>query len=361
LIVRKKILYVPERLELDPSLPDLGHVEGAAVLQRHYRQGERAGPEFNKDRPAFICLTHKGGTNPGLYLKNADGQWWAAHYERGECRDQRLPAPAAPLSDEHKRQAEYWARAAEDAGWRVDLEYSPSASTGPDALIHGPVLTGVEVRRSEMAAASVVRRTAKAAEASVTSVWYSGRSGSPGWAWRVPTVLPRELGVDRPADDEAASDETWAAMPPRRAVAAAGLRVLRTVKCAVGNIDRCPYGRNWCGLHHPRPVPWSGLVVDDVAAKMPAGEIVPLRFWGVKMLGNRRRDAILLVSPADFALYEEMTGWSGSVSYRPTREKGIWGIDPHTLMWCDCCETRHPVIEHRECRAAAVQDEADYS
>ena len=298
--------------------------------------------------------------------------------------DQRLLAPAASLSDEHKRQAEYWARAAEDAGWRVDLEHSPGAGAGPDALIHGPVLTGVEVRRSEMAASSVVRRTARAADANVTNVWYSGRSGSPGWAWRVPTVLPRELGVDRPADDEAAVDETWAVMPPRRAVAAAGLRVLRTVKCAVGNIDRCPYGRNWCGLHHPRPVPWSGLVVDDVAAKMPAGEIVPLRFWGVKMLGSRRRDAVLLVSPADFALYEEMTGWSGSVSYRPEdvtrgplvlddavecrngqpaaqREKGIWGIEPQTLMWCDCCETRHPVIEHRGCRAVAAQDGADWS
>ena len=26
------------------------------------------------------------------------------------------------MSDEHKRQTEYWARAAEDAGWRVELD-----------------------------------------------------------------------------------------------------------------------------------------------------------------------------------------------------------------------------------------------
>jgi len=184
----------------------------------------------------------------------------------------------------------------------------------------------------------------------------------------VPTVLTRELGIDRP------DDHTWDAMPPRRAVAAAGLRVLRTVKCTVGNIDRCPYGQNWWGKYHPRPAPWGGLAVDDVVAKFPAGEIVRLRFWGVTMPGNPRRDAIFLVSPADFARYEEMTGWSGSVSFEPGAEDlpprapsgaaecrnvqpkapqhpGIWGIDPASPMWCDSCGGLHPVVEHRDCRA----------
>jgi len=374
--VRKEILYVPEKVVLDLSLPDLGNPDGLAILQRHYRQSQRPCLGFSKARPAFVCLAHEGGTNPGLYLKKIDGQWWAVHYESGECRDQRLPAP---MSDEHKRQTEYWARAAKDAGWQVDLEHSLSTGTRPDALIHGPVMTGVEVQRYAMTASSAVTRTAKAASANVTDVWYSGQSGSPHWAWRVPTVLPRELGIDRPIDTE-----MWATMPPRRAVTAAGLRVLRTVKCSVGNIDRCPYGRNWCGRHHPRPEPWGGLTVDDVAAKMPAGEIVPLRFWGVTMLGSRRRDAVFLVSTRDFAQYEEMTGWSGSVSYLPgdedrpprtlngaaecrnvqppaQRETGIGGIDQQTPFWCDTCELPHPIIEHRECRAAATQNRDDWS
>ena len=38
------------------------------------------------------------------------------------------------------------------------------------------------------------------------------------------------------------------------------------------------------------------------------------------MLGSRRRDAVFLVSPADFDLYEEMTGWSGRVSFKPEAE-----------------------------------------
>jgi hypothetical protein len=48
-------------------------------------------------------------------------------------------------------------------------------------------------------------------------------------AGQADAVLPRELGIDRPYDGE-----TWTTMPPRRAVTAAGLRVLRAVKCAVG-------------------------------------------------------------------------------------------------------------------------------
>ena len=366
--MRKKIFYVPGSVVLDLSLPDLGSPDGLDILQRHYRQSERRGDGFNRARPAFVCLTHMGSTNPGLFLKKVDGQWWAYHYERGACRPERLPSP---MSDEHKRQTEYWARAAQDAGWQVELEHSLSTGTRPDALIRGPITTGVEVQRYAMTAARAVERTAKAESAGRHRRLVQRPGGSPRWGWRVPTVLPRELGIDRPADDH-----DWATLPARRAVAAAGLRVLRTVKCAVGNIDRCPYERNWCGRHHPRPAR-GGLAVDDVAAKLPAGDIVPLRFWGVTMPGpRRRRDAIFLVSPADFDLYEDLTGWSGSVLYRPQdenrppralagaaecrsdqpamqRAKGIWSIDPVTRMWCDVCGSAHPIIEHRQCRPAA--------
>ena len=371
--MRKRIRYVPDDVVLNLSEPDLGHPDGLDILQHHYRQSERPGMGYSKASPAFVCLTHEGGTNPGLFLQKRGGEWWAIHYETGDCRSHRLPAP---MSDEHKRQTEYWARAAQDAGWHVELEHSLGTGTRPDALIYGPVKTGVEVQRSAMTPSRAVVRTGKAAIADVTDVWYSDWTTPPRWAWRVPTVLPRELGIDAGKEDF-----PWKTLPPRRAVAAAGLRVLRTVKCAVGNIDRCPYGRNWCGRHHPRPVPWGGLAVDDVAAKFPAGEIVLLRFWGVTMPGSRRRDAVFLVPSADFARYEEMTGWSGKVSFQPEtedrpphvpsgavecrnvqpvmasasvsiqRHQGIWGIDPQSPMWCETCGDRHPVIEHRDCRA----------
>lgn len=363
--MRRKIRYVPDNIELDLSEPDLGHPDGLKILQRHHRQSERPSMGFSKANPAFECLAHQDGTNPGLFPQRRNGEWWAYHYEAGNCRDYRL---WAPMSDEHKRQTEYWARAAQDAGWRVELEHSLHTGTRPDALIHGPVMTGVEVQRSSMTAGRAVTRTRKAATAGVTDVWFSGRAGAPPWAWRVPTVLPRELGIDRPPDDD-----VWATIPPRRAVAAAGLRVLRASKCTPANFSRCPYGRNWCGRFHPRPLPWGGLAVDDVAARLPAGEIVPLRFWGVTMPGSQRRDAVFLVSSADFRQYEEITGWSGSVSFEPEIEdrpprqpagpaecrnaqprRRIWGIDPQTRMWCETCGQMHPVIEHRYCRAGEV-------
>ena len=34
-------------------------------------------------------------------------------------------------------------------------------------------------------------------------------------------------------------------------------------------------------------------------------------------------------------------------------KEGIWGVDPRTSFFCDCCESQHPIIEHRKCRSAA--------
>jgi hypothetical protein len=178
--VRRKIRYVPDDIELDLSEPDLGHEDGLDILQCHYRQSDRPGMGFSKARPAFVCLTHEGGANPGLYLKKREGEWWAVHYEAGDCGSHRLPAP---MSDEHKRQTEYWARAAQDAGWRVELERALPAGTRPDALIRGPVMTGIEVQRSAMTDSRAVARTGKAASAGVTDLWYGGRPrahGGPG-------------------------------------------------------------------------------------------------------------------------------------------------------------------------------------
>ena len=53
----------------------------------------------NKANPAFICLRHEGGTNPGLFLKKINGEWWAVHYEKGHCRTH--PAPG---TDERRAQ-----------------------------------------------------------------------------------------------------------------------------------------------------------------------------------------------------------------------------------------------------------------
>lgn len=368
LIMRKRIRYVDGSV-LNLSEPDLGHPDGLDILQRHYRQSDRPSMGFGAANPAFTCLAHEGGTSPGLFLKKIDGEWWAVHYDKGQCRfEARVPAP---MSDEHKRQTDYWVRAAEDAGWHVEREHTLPTGTRPDALIRGTVLTGVEVQRSAMTPGRAVARTGKAVSAGVTDVWYSDWTTPPKWAWRVPTVLPRELGIDAGKDDFA-----WKTLPPRRAVGAAGLRQIEAAKCTMINFNRCPYGTNWCGRWHPKPGIWGRLVIDDVAAQFPAGEMVLLAFYGVRMPGSRDRNAVFIVPRADRDRYTELTGWSGVPSFVPEREDrprrapsgavecrnpqprapqhpGIWGIVPLTPMWCDTCEQRHPVIEHRNCRRAA--------
>jgi hypothetical protein len=91
------------------------------------------------------------------------------------------------------------------------------------------------------------------------------------------------------------------------------------------------------------------------------------------LAGSRHRDVVYLVSPEDFDRYEELTGWSGTVTSQRREEDrsrgeasgatecrnaqpagcpGIRGIDPQTRMWCETFGSPHPIIEHRICRAA---------
>ena len=41
--------------------------------------------------PAFVCLKHEDGSNPGLFMKNLDGEWWAFHYEASGCKPMHVP------------------------------------------------------------------------------------------------------------------------------------------------------------------------------------------------------------------------------------------------------------------------------
>lgn len=91
--MRNTIRYVPDGIELHLDEDDLGHPDGLDILQHHYRQSTRRELGFNGANPAFVCLTHQGGTNPGLFLKKIGGQWWAIHYAKGACKSHRLPAP----------------------------------------------------------------------------------------------------------------------------------------------------------------------------------------------------------------------------------------------------------------------------
>jgi hypothetical protein len=284
--MRSEILHVATGIVLDLAKPDLGHPDGQVIIEAHYH-------DCHGDRPAFVCMTHRGGTNPGLFLKKIRGAWWAVHFEAGPCGSRRIPTP---MSDEHKRQAEYWVRAALDAGWRAETERSLSTGTRPDVLIYGPVVTGIEVQRSEMTPAGAIQRTRKAAQAGVSDVWFTDRERFPRWAFRVPTVGQHP--------------HSWQYLPPRRAVLANGVRAFSAVKCAPDNLPVCPDGRNWCGRYHPKAEPRQ-VALDDVASRFPAGDIVALRIAAMSGV----KGGVYLFSAESAALYKELTGKSVQLAF----------------------------------------------
>lgn len=160
--MRAAIRYVPEGIVLDLGRQDLGHPDGRKILERHYRQSERSHPEFNGQNPAFVCLRHDSGTSPGMFLRRIGDQWWACHYERSRCGSIRVPAP---MSDEHKRQADYWARSG-PASARPLPSCSPPApgrcTTGAAGSGTSPTLTGAGTGGTRTSARRSARSSSRA-------------------------------------------------------------------------------------------------------------------------------------------------------------------------------------------------------
>jgi hypothetical protein len=297
--MRAQIRYVPEDIVLDLGQQDLGHPDGRTIMERHYRQSAQSHPAFNARRPAFVCLRHAGSSNPGLYLKRIGDQWWACHYEQSQCGSLRIPAP---MSDLHKRQVDYWTRAAADAGWSAQVADAGTAGTRPDVLIRGTVDMGLEVRGHDLTAQAAVARGRKAESVKVLDVWFTNRTPAPQWAYKVPSVMENTLA--------------WDVVPRRRTALATGLRTITPVRCALANVGRCPEsGRRRCGQLHAADRPWHGLLIDDVAARVPAGDIVPMKFRRTS-----RTSDVLLVSPASLTLYEDLTGRAASLSFGASAE-----------------------------------------
>lgn len=233
----------------------------------------------------LVCLQRTAG-NGEMHIVKRGENYWAAHFAGGAHGGHVV----ALESDEHKRQKEYWRRAAEDAGYEVENEVRSGNGTILDVGIDGPVRTGIEIQHSPITAPLVKTRTTKSFRAGYTTVWFSDWAKNPPWFHRVPS-----LGCNRlPWHEE---------LPSRRAATATGLRCIEAVKCVVGAFPKCPEGA-WrpCGQYHPRPTPWLGLTVDDVAQMVPAGEAVPLAGKG---------DLVYLVPPSSVDRYRELSGRPG--------------------------------------------------
>lgn len=269
------VRYGPEGRDIDLARLSAADYELIASLHGNIRRGDRI----------LVCLQPTAG-NGEMRIFMRGERYWAAHFAGGAHGDHMV----ALESDEHKRQKEYWLRAAEDAGYEAENEVRSGNGTVIDLGIDGHVRTGVEIQHSPITVPAVKTRTTKSFRAGYTTVWFSDWDKSPPWFHRVPS-----LGCNRLPWDEM--------LPQRRAATATGLRLIEAVKCVVGAFPKCPEG-GWrpCGMYHPKPVPWLGLTVDDVAQMVPAGEAVPLA---------GKSGFVYLVPVASADRYRELSGRSG--------------------------------------------------
>lgn len=252
----------------------------------------------NGDR-TLVCQEATAGDIEGteMYIKQRNGRYFAAHFPGSVCvQDHEI----AKESDEHRRQKDYWQRAAEDAGYPTSQEHRTGNGTILDVAIDGPRRTGIEVQHSTLDPRLARSRSTRSFRAGWLPVWFLDSDHTPAWFHAVPAV---NCNVQLP----------WkTTLPPRRSATALGPSTFVARPCTASNFGTCPTStrkrpKRPCGKHHPYRQPWYGLTVDDVAAMVPAEQIVPM----LDLRGN-----VHLVDPDNLTLYEELTG--SPADYSPT-------------------------------------------
>lgn len=281
--------YVPEQRSLD--LAELSE-QDFVLISSMYGQISRG------DR-VLLCEQTLTGDSDGseMYVKQRTGRFYAAHFPGSTCTQEH---EIVQESDEHRRQKDYWQRAAEYAGYRAIQELRTGNGTTLDVAIDGPRRTGIEVQHSALQTNLAKSRSTRSFRAGWLPVWFLDSDHTPPWFHAVPAV---NCNVRLPWSES---------LPPRRSATALGPSKFVAILCTARNVGTCPIGtpkrpKRPCGHYHPQRQPWFGLTVDDVAAMIPAEEIVPMR----DLKGN-----VHLVDLENLRLFQELTGSNGS--YHPS-------------------------------------------
>jgi hypothetical protein len=253
----------------------------------------------------LICLQPSANDDAAeMFIRFSRGKYWAVHFVGGAHGDHEISLE----TDEHRRQKDYWHRAAEDAGYRASKEFRTGGGTVLDVAIEGPCRTGIEVQHSFITVRLAKSRTTKSYRAGWLPVWFLDSDRTPAWFHHVLAV-----GCNR---------ISWGDLPPRRAATAVGLTRFDALKCEVGAFDACPAGRKRpCGGWHPKREPWGGLTIDDVAAMVPAEQILPMR---------DAKGYVHLVSLKSLELYRDLTGLTGD--YAPGKSGARGNTAAHTTQ-----------------------------
>jgi hypothetical protein len=283
----------------------------ANLSQRDYERVTSLYREAGHGRGKIVCLESLTNDDPTeMFIRLIDGNYWAAHF--AGCAHGNHPIAAE--TDEHRRQKDYWHRAAVDAGLPAVVDFNTPVGTIFDVAIKGESQTGIAVQHSYIETTVAKNRTTRSYRAGWLPVWFVDSDRRPPWFHRVPTM--------------ACNPMSWRRLPHPRTATALGLSIFSSQRCTPGAFGRCPAGhKRPCGRWHPKREPWGGLKVDDVAALLPARQILPMR---------DAQGYVHLVSPESLARYRELTGLAGD--YAPSTSD----LPPGTPTPTTASESRTP-------------------
>lgn len=200
----------------------------------------------SKDVPAFTCVRNN---EPLAIYQPVNGRYFLRHYPGSACRCDRESTPGP--STEHRRQAEYAARAAEAGGFVAELEKSTGNGTRLDVGITGVETIGIEIQRSYLSTRDAKARATKSYRAGWPTAWVHDGETPVEWDGHVPTVVFQSRTT------------AWTErMPPTG-----------SAKVLISKFRPERSGLKW----RPKRVPYE-LSFDDVCVLMPLGEIVPVKY-----------------------------------------------------------------------------------
>lgn len=211
------------------------------------------------DDPALANLRDEAGRVHGawLYPQKRNGAWVLCHHP--DNRDElKGPAHVVPggMSDQHRRQRDYWCELGERAGNRADIEVPINGHERRiDAVLQGSACrVGVEVQLSPLSAKDAVNRDEAAERVGIADLWTTPKK-APSWLGWTAGIRQNELEHRPP--------ESWTAF---------GVRQFRPRRCNVEHFSRCPDGnRRHCGNWHAKWELAAGWTAENIAEQMPAG------------------------------------------------------------------------------------------
>ena len=218
-----------------------------------------------------------------MYLRKLHDKWVICHSPHGVAAGLGNHEVPVGKSSQHQWQQDYYARAASDAGWDAQQEVT-LPGTRADLILTGPAgRFAVEVQHSGISVPGVRTRSRKMMKVGIPSIW-SADHKNPAWAFKVPHVETNE--------------PPYGSAPRGSWTVSTGPRRIRPTRCTPGgDMARCwkPRARAFCNGWHATFEPIAGLRVDDIAARVPAGELIPL--------DTHTKQGVILTTRADRAMW----------------------------------------------------------